>query len=321
MARRALMLSLLTLSCAHPAAKHPIAAAPVVIDPDGPLRTRELDVPRGYSFRLHVRVVGDPHAGPPIVIMPGGPGLSYQYLAALERLATPARAVVSFDTRGSGQSTAPPTDSWTLADFANDVEAVRLALGADKIHLVGHSYSGLYAMAYAVAHPDHLASLILVDSIPARAQDMDAAMERFFERKDELAAQGVVPKTFPSYEDDDCMAALLTWAPVWYADPSKFARSQFAGTTCTDVDAETSAGVGNYDLTAGLGELRVPTLVVAPAGTPFGTGMADSVAGALTHGARKVVLPDCGHLPWFECPEPFFAAMAGFLADPRNTDP
>lgn len=302
-------------ACTHPGA---VPTAPRVAVTPAVAATpavRELDVDMAEGFHLHVRIVGDPLAGPPLVLMPGGPGLSHEYLADLERLATSTRAVVSFDPRGSGRSTAPPTAAWTLADFARDIEAVRVAVGAPRIQLVGHSYSGVYAMAYALAFTDHLATMILVDSIPARASDMDPAMERFFERKDALAERGVVPRQFPGY-DRDCKDAVLTWAPVWYADPARFSIDQFATTTCTNVDSPTMNGVGDYDMTIGLARLRIPTLVIAPAGTPFGAGMAEGVAAALPHAARKVILPDCGHIPWFECPDAFFDAMSTFLDDP-----
>jgi pimeloyl-ACP methyl ester carboxylesterase len=174
-------------------------------------QVREMDVAVA-DFKLHVRIDGDPRAGVPLVAIPGGLGLSQEYLMPLARLATPTRAFVTFDPRGVGRSTRPASTPRTLADFAADTEAVRVAIGADKIHLAGHSYSGLLAMEYAIEHGDHLASLVLVDSIPPTGAAMSAAYKRYLARQQSLAAQGLVPAELPKYEKSDCREATLAWA-------------------------------------------------------------------------------------------------------------
>jgi proline iminopeptidase len=268
------------------------------------------------DFALHVRVVGDPGAGAPLVAIPGGPGLSQEYLAPLARLATPTRAFVTFDPRGVGRSRRPGTTPWTLPDFAADTEAVRVAIGAEKIHLVGHSYSGLLAMEYAIEHGDHLASLVLVDSITPTGAAMHEAMKRYLARQQSLAAEGIVPAEEPKYDKGDCREATLAWAPVWFANPRDPRARDFPKMTCVDVDADMN--IHRWDLTAALAGVSAPALVVEPGSSPFGIEMSDAGARALSHARlKKVVLPACGHFPWIECPEPFFGAVVAFLSDAR----
>ena len=110
-----------------------------------------------------------------LIAHPGGPGTSAAFLgdlAGLDEVAT----IVWLDPRGTGGSTAPAdAAAYTLADYAADVDAVRLHLGLDRVGLLGFSHGGMVAMRYAIDHSDHLSQLILLDTAPA----LDAvAMER-----------------------------------------------------------------------------------------------------------------------------------------------
>ena len=64
----------------------------------------------------------------------------------------------------SATSTAP-------ADHAEDLEAVRQALGFDKVALFGVSYGTKLAMAYALAHPDHVERMLLDSVLPPEPPD------------------------------------------------------------------------------------------------------------------------------------------------------
>jgi proline iminopeptidase len=73
--------------------------------------------------------------------------------------------VVLYDQRGTGKSKraqkeAPHSMDAQLADL----DAVRQTLGLNQFALLGDSFGGLVAMAYAAAHPEHVAKLILSDS-------------------------------------------------------------------------------------------------------------------------------------------------------------
>ncbi len=290
-----------------------VSAAPRAPSESGRgLAVREIDVPVN-DFRLHVRVVGDVAAGPPIVAIPGGYGLSQEYLAPLARLATTKRAYVTFDPRGVGRSSRPKASHWTLEDFAADIDAVRRALGVQRMHLVGHSYSGLLAMRYATLHGDRLASLVLVDSIPPTGHGLDVAFERYLARKTELAKEGIVPMEMPAYDKEDCRAAMLSWTPVWFADPRSARARDFPGMACVDRSADLA--IEGWDVRAALAHVTVPTAVIEPAETPFGLEMSEAGREALTRArVTKITLAACGHIPWLECEDAFFETLERFFA-------
>lgn len=100
--------------------------------------------------------------GEPLLVLHGGPGASHDYfLPYLLPLARRNR-VVFLDERGSGRSEKleNPAD-YTLQKMVEDVEAVRRGLRLGTVNLLGHSFGGALAQAYALKYQQNLKSLIL----------------------------------------------------------------------------------------------------------------------------------------------------------------
>jgi pimeloyl-ACP methyl ester carboxylesterase len=69
--------------------------------------------------------------------------------------------------------------AYTLALYDTDLEAVRAATGAARVHLIGHSWGGLLALRFAIARPGEFASLVLADGIPPTSKTFEAGETRF----------------------------------------------------------------------------------------------------------------------------------------------
>ncbi|MEN3334520.1 MAG: proline iminopeptidase [Blastocatellia bacterium] len=97
-----------------------------------------------------------------VIVLHGGPGLPHEYyhpmLSNLSRYAK----VVYFDRRADMSSQREPHRGVSVAEMADDVEALRQALGADRVTLLGHSFGATIALNYALRYSDHTKRLILV---------------------------------------------------------------------------------------------------------------------------------------------------------------
>ncbi len=106
--------------------------------------------------------------GPIVIIVSGGPGLDAKYIQDVADMVAQAgfRAIL-LEPRGTGDSRAARGDGskLTVAGSVSDIEALRRALAAPRIRLLGHSFGGAVVQAYAVAHPDRVAELILMNSV------------------------------------------------------------------------------------------------------------------------------------------------------------
>ena len=101
-------------------------------------------------------------SGEPLMIVHGGPGASHDYfLPHLLPLARTNR-LIFIDERGSGKSGKLEDASlYTVENMVEDVEAVRTALGLGKMALLGQSFGGVLAQAYALKYQENLSHLIL----------------------------------------------------------------------------------------------------------------------------------------------------------------
>lgn len=122
------------------------------------------------GYRTWYKIVGDAANDaerPPLLTLHGGPGAPHDYLDNMESLADAGRRVIFYDQLGCGRSdkTGKP-EMYTVDLFVEEVDAVRQALGLERLHILGQSWGGMLAMSYALTQPRGVASLI-IESSPA----------------------------------------------------------------------------------------------------------------------------------------------------------
>src|SRR5437899_12734066 len=101
---------------------------------------------------------------PTVVLLHGGPGLDHSiYKPAFSSLADIAQ-VIFLDHRGNGRSEPGPQETWTLAQWGDDVRAFCDVLGIAHPIVYGASFGGTVALAYAKRHQDHHANIILISN-------------------------------------------------------------------------------------------------------------------------------------------------------------
>src|SRR6202158_3776384 len=123
--------------------------------------------------------------GKPLLILHGGPGASHDYfLPYLTPLARHYR-LIFIDERGSGRSQSLENVSgYTVENMVEDVESVRQALGLGQISMLGHSYGGVLAQAYALKYQKNLSRLILASTFASTK----AINEVFMRMKEKMPA-------------------------------------------------------------------------------------------------------------------------------------
>src|SRR5215469_1068058 len=110
---------------------------------------------------------------PTLIVMHGGPGLDHSTLRPYFDRFADTHQVVYIDHRGNGRSSGEP-DTWTLAQWGDDVKALCDALGFEKPAVYGNSFGGMVAMSYAARHPAHPAKLILSSTAARVRLDLTA---------------------------------------------------------------------------------------------------------------------------------------------------
>lgn len=92
---------------------------------------------------------------PTLVLVHGGPGADHSlYKPAFSALSDICQ-IVYYDHRGCGRSEDGPRESWTLAQWGDDLKELCDTLGIEKPIVLGTSFGGFVAQAYATRHPGH----------------------------------------------------------------------------------------------------------------------------------------------------------------------
>ena len=100
--------------------------------------------------------------GPPILLIAGGPGMTHGYFHPFFSALRNTNRVIYFDAFGRGKSDrARDPKEYTFERDVEDIEGLRVALGLGKIIVLGHSYGGMVAQAYALRYPESVSKLVL----------------------------------------------------------------------------------------------------------------------------------------------------------------
>ena len=231
---------------------------------------------------------------PTLLLLHGGPGFDHSgFKPQLAELSDIVQ-VVYLDHRGNGRSDRGTREQWKLNQWADDVRAFCDALEIVHPIVLGQSFGGFVAMAYATRHPDHPRKLIL-SSTAARLR-LERVLDTF-ERLGGATAREVARRFLERPADDTADEYIKVCFPLYTRrprDPDILAR--------TILNAELmfaflSGEHHTYNLLPDLAKVRCPTLVLAGEDDPITPiESMEEIAKALqAELVRFVRFPGCGH--------------------------
>jgi len=239
---------------------------------------------------MFVRAEG---SGPPILLLHAFPLDGRMWSDQVRDLAGDHRVLVP-DLPGFGKSPRPDGNP-SLEDWALEVIALCKSEGFESALVAGCSMGGYVAFAILRAAPQFVAGLALVDT-RAIVDSQDARRARY-EMVEKARHEGT----------GFLQSVELPLGPhTLRARPDVVARTKVMLADATPVGVMTAqrAMASRQDSRALLATIRVPTAVVRGEDDPIvAHAEAESMANAI-EGAKLVTVPDAGHLPPIECPEP-----------------
>ena len=225
------------------------------------------------------------------------------------------RLVVFYDQRGTGASKhLQPGASQSMDSQVADLEAVRQALGLAKVALVGDSYGGLVVMAYAAAHPEHVAKLVLSDSPGPSWKDIVHLLPDVFPDIEEESS--LEEQTLGGSTEAAARAGLRNhFRMIFYSPEKRDAYMSRMGDLGFEpaVGAAVAKATADLDLKSKIVEFHFPVLVI---NGRYDMNVAPGTAWSLAHaipGAKIVFFEQSGHLPSYEEPEKYLKVLEEFL--------
>jgi proline-specific peptidase len=255
---------------------------------------------------------------PTLLLLHGGPGFDHSSFKPAFAQFTDIAQVVYLDHRGNGRSDRSRPEHWTLHQWADDVVGFCAALDIKCPIVLGHSFGGMVAIAYAIRHPNHPSKLIL-SSTSAR-HNRSRVLARF-EQVGGPEAREVASRF---WEDpgattwsDYIEKGMSVYGPTrWSSDVFKrtrmnlevlfhFARGEFR----------------TFDLLEGMRAIRCPTLVLGGALDPIcPIEDQEEIAQVLPSKlARFERFEQCGHGVYRDDPERGFQVIREFILNTPNS--
>ena len=255
---------------------------------------------------------------PTLLLLHGGPGADHSiYKPAFSSLADIAQ-VVYLDHRGNGRSDRGMRESWSLTQWGDDVHEFCEVLGIAHPIVMGVSFGGMVAMAYATRHPAHPAKLILVSTEAAGGSYRERRVA-LFERFGGPAIGDLARRRFlDGHTDDATLEAWLRLAFPLYTrtprDPQVLRRAIRHPEVTSWFTRPGGEGL-TFDLFPALSRVQCPTLVLGGEEDPMTPieCQADIASALPSHLVRFERFEGCGHGVLPDAPERAMAVIRDFI--------
>jgi len=272
-----------------------------------------VDLPGG--LHLHYRADGDPSQ--PVVVLLHGFGDAFTTWEGWTPVLAKAHRVLRLDLPGHGLTRAPDGYRASAAGDVEVVEAFASSQGLTRFALAGNSMGGGIAWLYALAHPERLSALVLVDAAgwplpPPKDLPLAFVLLKYSAGRWFLAHIDNAPLIREGLRKDVYDPSVIT--PAFVDRWAEFQRAP--GHRAILMSGDFSALAGASEAT--LGAIKVPTLVLHGEADGLIPLESSKKFAAAIPGARLLTYPNAGHLPQVEIPARSASDVAAFLDEPRT---
>ena len=230
--------------------------------------------------------------------------------------------LVYLDHRGNGRSEDGPRERWNLAQWGDDVCAFCDALGIANPIVLGASFGGMVALAYATRHPVHPSRLILISTEAAGSSYLERRVE-LFERFGGPEVGALARRRFLEQQGNPDQASVAAWMRLAMPHYTRIPRDPDMarrGVNRPEVLQWFTRPGGesrNFNFFPDLHRIQCPTLVLGGEDDPMLPieCQADIAAALPPHLVRFERFAACGHSCIQDAPEQTLRAIRDFIKD------
>jgi 3-oxoadipate enol-lactonase len=241
--------------------------------------------------------------GAPLVTMSNSLASNMAMWDAQVTALVPDFRVLRYDTRGHGATSAPPAP-YTMDTLAADLIALWDALGIERCALVGLSLGGMIGQQIGIAHGERVSALVLCDTLSRWPEGAGTIWDGRIRTAQTQGVKVLVEGTLERW---------FTPAFLKSGSPEIARIGEMIGATPAPGYIGCSHAIKGIDFLDRLGEIKVPTLVIAGADDPATPVSAARDIQSHIPGAKLVVIENAAHLANVEQPEAFNQALRDFL--------
>jgi pimeloyl-ACP methyl ester carboxylesterase len=257
---------------------------------------------------------------PTLLMLHGGPGSDHSiYRPAYSVLADVAQ-IVYLDHRGNGRSEDGPREGWNLAQWGDDIRAFCDVLGIASPIVLGASFGGMVALAYATRHPAHPSKLVLISTAAAGGEYRERRVE-LFERFGGPEVGALARRRFLEVQGHPDQASLDAWARLAVPHYTRVKRDPDMARRAVNRSevlrwfTRPGGESDSFNMRGDLHRIQCPTLVLGGEDDPIHPieSQADIAAALPAHLVRFERFADCRHSVVTDAPERAMAVIRQFI--------
>jgi proline iminopeptidase len=267
-----------------------------------------------------------PSEGTPVLLLHGGPGAASYYMIPLAERLAEHRPTIVYDQLGCGRSDQPDDRSlWTVDRSVEEVDQVRAALGLERCHLLGQSWGGWLSIEYMARGASGIERLVLAStsaSIPEFMAGARGLIEQLPEPHRtvliELGDRG-------EYDHPDYQAAVEVfyhrhlcrmepWPEALVQSGEQMDGNQVYLTMNGPTEFDVIGLLREWDRTADLGHIRVPTLVTCGRYDEITPSCSETITRGIPD-ARMHVFEESAHCAHLEEADDYARIVEAFLSE------
>jgi len=261
---------------------------------------------------------------PTLLMLHGGPGSDHSIYRPAYSALSDIVQIIYLDHRGNGRSEDGPRESWNLAQWGDDVRAFCDALGIVDPIVLGASFGGMVALAYATRHPEHPAKLVLISTAASGDEHLSRRIE-LFERFGGPEVGALARHHFLEVKGHTGQASLDAWRrlaiPHYFRSPRDpdMARRAVGRPDVLFWFTRPDGESHTFNLFPDLHRIRCPTLVLGGEDDPMHPieSQADIAAALPPHMVQFERFANCGHAVVPDAPERAMPIIRNFIERPK----
>lgn len=274
------------------------------------------------GFDLFYRQFGKPERGE-ILCLHGGPGATHDYLLSMADLAGLGYRVTFYDQLGCGRSEVPKNTALFVPErYVEEAEAFRKAMDLGRPHVIGSSWGGMLAIAYALKYQRNMRTMTTVGglhSVPLTVAGMQRMKEALpvgvrktlerYEAEGDYENPEYTEAVMVFYKKHLCR--LREWPTELTYSLDHISKPVYG--TMNGPNEFTIIGNTRYwDVTGQLHTIHVPTLVLCGRYDEVSPAVAKEIHSHI-EGSELTVFSKSSHLPFWEEREAFMKRVLRFL--------
>lgn len=290
-----------------------------------------MEIKTGYipfrNFKTYYRIVTDTHCSKaPVLLLHGGPGSTHNYFKVLDELYKTGHPIISYDQIGCGESYIEGhPELFTLEIWLEELENLRQFLKLDRLHILGQSWGGMLAIAYACERGTKGIESMILSSTLSNAQLWAKEQHRmigYMSKEDQRIIAHAeatnnfntaeIKKTIEKYMIDHCANPIDENSPECLRQEKKV--GELAYMTAWGPNEFTATGnLKSFNYTEQLKKIKIPVLIISGTDDLCTPLIAKTMYDALPNSQWKL-FKNAKHMCFIDCQKQYCQLLCDWLA-------